>query len=87
MSWQAQRAIHLSRPKGPYVNGRSPQMLPMLPEKPDVDALLETECREQVGAMAVCVCGPGGLGDDVRAAVRRRQGGRSVDFFEEGFGW
>lgn len=59
----------------------------MFPGKPDVDALLGMEARAQVGAMAVCVCGPGGLGDDVRAAVRRRQGGRNVDFVEEGFGW
>ncbi|KAF6222704.1 hypothetical protein HO133_000751 [Letharia lupina] len=59
----------------------------MFPGKPDVDALLGMEARAQVGAMAVCVCGPGGLGDDVRAAVRRRQGGGNVDFVEEGFGW
>lgn len=59
----------------------------MFPGKPDVDALVEMESRGQVGAMGVCVCGPGGLGDDVRAAVRRRQGGRNVDFLEEGFGW
>lgn len=52
-----------------------------------MDALVEMESREQVGAMAVSVCGPGGLSDDVRAAVRRRQGVRNVDFFEEGFGW
>jgi len=52
-----------------------------------VDALVETEGREQVGAMGVGVCGPGGLGDDVRLAVRRRMGERNVDFFEEGYGW
>ncbi len=37
--------------------------------------------------MAVSVCGPGALGDDVRGAVRRGMGGRNMDFLEEGFGW
>lgn len=52
-----------------------------------MDALVAMESREQVGAMAVSVCGPGGLADDVRSAVRRRQGVRNVDFLEQGFGW
>ena len=48
---------------------------------------MEMECREQIGAMGVGVCGPGGLADDVREAVRKRQGERLVDLLEEGFGW
>ena len=59
----------------------------MFPGKPDVDALVGTETREMVGAMGVAVCGPGGLADDVRWAVRRRQGSRNIDLLEEGFGW
>jgi len=59
----------------------------MFPGKPNVDTIVEMDCREQIGAMGVSVCGPGGLADDVRCAVRRRQGGRSVDFLEEVFGW
>ena len=59
----------------------------MFPGKPNVERLVEMECREQIGAMGVGVCGPGGLGDDVRAAVRKRQGVRMVDLLEEGFGW
>lgn len=59
----------------------------MFPGKPSVDALVEMEGREQVGAMGVAVCGPGGLADDVRLAVRRRQGRRNVDFLMEGYGW
>ena len=39
----------------------------------------------EIGAMAVTVCGPGGFNDSVRAAVRRRVGLRSIDFFEEAF--
>lgn len=62
-------------------------------KKPDVEALVERESRGQVGAMGVGVCGPGGLGDEVRGAVRRvlagggGGGGGNVDFWEEGFGW
>lgn len=59
----------------------------MFPGKPNVDALVEMASRDQVGAMGVSVCGPGGFGDDVRAAARRRQGARNIDFLEESFGW
>ncbi len=59
----------------------------MFPGRPNVEALVEAEARGRVGAMAVSVCGPGQLADDVRGAVRRGMGGRNVDFLEEGFGW
>lgn len=59
----------------------------MFPGKPNMETLIEMEARDQVGAMGVSVCGPGGLTDDVRAAVRRRQGRRNIDLVEEGFGW
>ena len=69
---------------------RSPSATVMMcPGKPDVEQLIEREAREQVGAMGVNVCGPGGLVDDVRGAVRRKLAGgeRNIDFVEEGFGW
>lgn len=59
----------------------------MFPGKPNVDTLIEMEAENQVGAMGVSVCGTGGLSDDVRAAVRRRQGIRNIDFLEQGFTW
>ncbi|KAL8667255.1 MAG: hypothetical protein Q9202_000828 [Teloschistes flavicans] len=59
----------------------------MFPGKPNVDTLIEMESENQVGAMGVSVCGTGGLSDDVRAAVRRRQGFRNIDFLEQGFSW
>ncbi|KAI4211332.1 MAG: hypothetical protein LQ351_005887 [Letrouitia transgressa] len=59
----------------------------MFPGKPNVDTLIEMESENQVGAMGVSVCGTGGLSDDVRAAVRRRQGVRNIDFLEESFTW
>ncbi|CAO1599874.1 MAG: hypothetical protein LQ349_008756 [Xanthoria aureola] len=59
----------------------------MFPGKPNVDTLIEMEAENQIGAMGVSVCGTGGLSDDVRAAVRRRQGYRNIDFLEQGFTW
>lgn len=55
--------------------------------KPLFPQILEREMAQQVGAMAVCVCGPGSMGDDVRHAVRKVQGKKTVDFFEEAFSW
>ena len=59
----------------------------MYPGKPNVNTLIEMEMNQQIGAMAVSVCGPAGLCDDVRAAVRRRQGEGNLDFLEECFSW
>ncbi|KAL9592364.1 MAG: hypothetical protein Q9179_006788 [Wetmoreana sp. 5 TL-2023] len=59
----------------------------MFPGKPNVDTLIEMEAENQIGAMGVSVCGTGGLSDDVRAAVRKRQGVRNIDFLEQGFTW
>ncbi|KAL5336582.1 ferric reductase like transmembrane component-domain-containing protein [Aspergillus crustosus] len=63
--------------------------------KPCFGNILETEKEGQVGVMAVSVCGPGGMGDDVRGAVRVAQGqgqgqwhgGKVVDLYEETFSW
>ncbi|KAL8938476.1 MAG: hypothetical protein Q9216_003866 [Gyalolechia sp. 2 TL-2023] len=59
----------------------------MFPGKPNVDTLIEMESENQIGAMGVSVCGTGGLSDDVRAAVRKRQAWRNIDFLEQGFTW
>lgn len=59
----------------------------MFPGKPNVDTLVQMECESQIGAMGVSVCGTGSLSDDVRNAVRRRQGWRNIDYFEESYSW
>lgn len=59
----------------------------MFPGKPLVDTLVQSECETQIGAMGVSVCGTGSLSDDVRDAVRSRQGWRNIDFFEESYSW
>ncbi|KAF1354279.1 ferric reductase [Lizonia empirigonia] len=51
----------------------------------DPQEIVDEQILAQVGAMVVTVCGPGSFNDSVRAAVRRRVGLRSIDFFEEAF--
>ncbi|CAK49168.1 hypothetical protein CBS115989_2301 [Aspergillus niger] len=55
--------------------------------RPCFQETLEVEMAHQVGAMAVSVCGPGEMGDDVRQVVREKQGSKKVDFYEETFSW
>lgn len=55
--------------------------------RPNIRLLLWQEVATQVGAMAVTVCGPGGLADDVREGVREVQEFGVVDFVEESFTW
>ena len=59
----------------------------MFPGRPNVDTIIQMECKNQVGAMAVSVCGPGHLADDVRRSVRMRQSRANIDFVEESFSW
>ncbi|KAK3331038.1 putative FAD binding protein [Apodospora peruviana] len=60
----------------------------MFPGRPNIPMLLLKEVHEQLGAMCVTVCGPGGLSDDVRKSVRDVQAaGTVVDFFSEEFSW
>ncbi|KAI9736622.1 MAG: hypothetical protein M1834_000826 [Cirrosporium novae-zelandiae] len=59
----------------------------MFPGRPNIDTLVQMESETQVGAMAVTVCGTGALSDDVRRAVRKRQGHTNIDFVEESFSW
>jgi len=64
-----------------------PAYLDVRPQKCQVQELLDEEILAQIGAMAVSVCGPGGLSGSVRAAVRQRVRLRSIDFFEEAFSY
>ncbi|KAF6825060.1 ferric reductase [Colletotrichum plurivorum] len=58
------------------------------PKRPDFNATIQDEVDNQLGAMFVMICGPGGLSDDVRAAVRQCQSsGHAIDFEENGFSW
>ena len=79
--------LFVTRPTSPKEIRSPSATVQMFPGKPNVGTLVELECREQIGAMAVGVCGPGGLGDDVREAIRGVQQRRNVDLIEESFGW
>ena len=51
----------------------------------NVQAVLDKEFWERVGAMCVTVCGPGAFADSVRHAVRERVHLGNLDFIEEAF--
>lgn len=59
----------------------------MFAGRPKINILLQDEVKQQTGAMCVTVCGPGGLADNVREAVRSVQDVKVVDFIEESFTW
>lgn len=79
--------LFITRPKNPREIHSPSQSVQMFPGRPNVMTLLESEVREQFGAMCVTVCGPGGLADNVRQAVRGVQEAGCVDFIEESFTW
>jgi hypothetical protein len=79
--------IFVTRPKNPRDITSPSTMVQMFPGRPNVKLLLQQEVGEQVGAMVVTVCGPGGLADNVREAVREVQEDGVIDFIEESFTW
>lgn len=79
--------LFITRPRSTTEIHSPSATVQMYPGKPNVETIVEMEARQQIGAMGVSVCGPGALADDVRKAVRRRQGFRNIDLVEEGFGW
>jgi len=79
--------LFVTRPKNPREIVSPSNTVQMFPGRPNVKLLLENEVREQAGAMCVTVCGPGGLADNVREAVRNVQEDGVVDFIEESFTW
>jgi predicted ferric reductase len=80
--------LFVTRPKAASQVVSNSTTVQMFPGRPNIPMLLAKEVFEQVGAMCVSVCGPGGLSDDVRDAVRKVQTqGTVVDFVEESFTW
>jgi predicted ferric reductase len=79
--------VFVTRPQNPRDIVSSSSTVKMFPGRPNVRLLLVKEVQEQIGAMVVSVCGPGGLADDVRASVRGVQGHSVIDFIEESFTW
>ncbi|GJN69303.1 metalloreductase [Purpureocillium lilacinum] len=79
--------VFVTRPENPRDIVSASSTVKMFPGRPNVPLLLAKEVQDQIGAMVVTVCGPGGLADDVRGAVRRLQGDTVIDFIEESFTW
>jgi hypothetical protein len=80
--------LFITRPKNSREIVSASSTVQMFPGRPNIQMLLTKEVHEQVGAMCVTVCGPGGLADDVRSAVRSVQDeNQVVDFVEESFTW
>lgn len=79
--------LYVTKPRSTREMQSPSQTVQMVAGRPNVDVIVGAEAREQVGAMAVGVCGPGHLADEVRASVRRRQEETMVDFVEEAFSW
>jgi predicted ferric reductase len=79
--------IYITKPKNPKDIHSPSATVEMFSGRPNIPLIMEEQCRNQVGAMAVTVCGPGGLADNVRDAVRAVQHKGNVSFIEESFTW
>ncbi|GAB1320420.1 hypothetical protein MFIFM68171_10630 [Madurella fahalii] len=79
--------LFVSRPRSTKEIHSPSSTVQMFPGRPNIDTLLGMEMENQVGTLAVSVCGPGALSDEVRRAVRNRQYQGAVDFVEEAFSW
>ncbi|KAK4123505.1 hypothetical protein N657DRAFT_573166 [Parathielavia appendiculata] len=79
--------LFVSRPRSTKEIHSPSSTVQMFPGRPNIDTLLGMEVENQIGTMAVSVCGPGGLSDEVRRAVRNRQYQGNIDFVEEAFSW
>lgn len=79
--------LFVSRPRSTKEIHSPSATVQMFPGRPNIETLLGHEMESQVGTMAVSVCGPGALSDEVRRAVRNRQYGGNLDFVEEAFSW
>jgi predicted ferric reductase len=79
--------LFVSRPRSTKEIHSPSATVQMFPGRPNIETLMDLEMENQVGAMAVSVCGSGALSDDVRRAVRNRQYAGNIDFVEEAFSW
>jgi ferredoxin-NADP reductase len=79
--------LFVSRPRSTKEIHSPSATVQMFPGRPNIDALLNLEMENQIGAMGVSVCGSGDLSDDVRKAVRARQHAANIDFVDVAFSW
>ncbi|PVH92115.1 ferric reductase [Periconia macrospinosa] len=79
--------LFVTRPRSTKEIHSPSSSVQMFPGRPNVDSLIDQEMQEGIGAAAVTTCGTGGLADELRRAVRKRQAQWNVDFREESFSW
>ncbi|ORY69812.1 ferric reductase like transmembrane component [Pseudomassariella vexata] len=79
--------LFVSRPRSTKEIHSPSSTVQMFPGRPNIETLIGIEMEQHIGAMGVSVCGPGGLSDEVRQAVRRKQYNGHVDFVDEAFSW
>jgi hypothetical protein len=79
--------LFVSRPRSTKEIHSPSATVQMFPGRPNIDALLNLEMENQIGAIGVSVCGSGDLSDDVRKAVRARQHAANIDFVDVAFSW
>ncbi|KAF2083944.1 putative FRE ferric reductase-like transmembrane component [Saccharata proteae CBS 121410] len=77
--------LFITRPRNHAEINSNSGSVQMFPGRCDVQAVIDREIEERVGAMAVSVCGAGAFSDGVRRAARKRVGWGNVDFVEEAF--
>jgi predicted ferric reductase len=76
--------LFISRPKG-RIENKAGDSVVMYAGRCNAATEIEREFKSRVGAMAVTVCGSGGMADSVRAATRSWVEDGSVEFIEEAF--
>ena len=79
--------IFVTRPRSLKETHSPSSSVQIYPGRPDVQALVDQEMDQSIGAVGVSVCGVGSLADDVRSACRRWMDVINLEFMEESFSW
>jgi predicted ferric reductase len=77
--------LFITKPRARHETQTRTGSIATYPGRCNPQTVLDQEIREQIGAMAVTVCGPGAFADSVRRAVRKRVQVGVLDFVEEAF--
>lgn len=79
--------LFVSRPKSTKEIHSPSSSVQMFPGRPNIQALIDQEVDQSIGAIGVSVCGIGALADEVRSGCRSWMGRVNIDFSEESFSW
>ena len=79
--------LFVTRPKNTKEIYSPSSSVQMFPGKPNIQAIVDQEVSQAIGAVGVSVCGVGAVADDVRKACRSWMDKVNIDFEEESFSW